>query len=102
VSKKLMGNFNVAPRVNGVFEENEPNNPMARNCTPQFNSERVKESSMGSMGIFRQAHVSIAGIHITCNLEPKLIPKKEVKHARIILHLHRQIFAVMMCFTVRW
>jgi hypothetical protein len=78
VSKKLMGNFDVALRVNGVFEESGPNNRKARYCIPQSNTDRVKESFMVSMGIFRRAHTNILEIHKTSKTQSKLMCKKEV------------------------
>jgi hypothetical protein len=44
VSQEFMDPDNVALQVNVVFEGNEPNNSMARDCTPHPNNDRVKDS----------------------------------------------------------
>jgi hypothetical protein len=41
-----MDYVNATPRVNGVFEDNGPSNPTARQCTPHFSLDGVKVNFM--------------------------------------------------------
>jgi hypothetical protein len=47
-----MDYISVVLRVNGVLEENGPDNPKARNYTPHANLRRMKGTFMGFMRIF--------------------------------------------------
>jgi hypothetical protein len=63
MSEDFMDCGNVRLPVYNVFQENGPNNPNTRHCTPYSNLGRVKGSFVDCMGIFHWAYASILRVH---------------------------------------